>query len=127
MTTIRGLRSRCDPERERATKRTYYLANREKFRDNNLKKYGLTFASYTALLAKQDGRCAICGTDKADNRGSRFHVDHNHRCCPGKKSCGKCIRGLLCEDCNLGLGKMKDDPRNLQNAAAYLWSRNGNQ
>lgn len=48
-------------------------------------------------------------------------VDHNHKCCPNpNKTCGLCIRGLLCYSCNYGLGQFKDSVSNLLNAASYL-------
>lgn len=82
--------------------------------------YGLGFGGYPRLLAKQDGRCAICGTPHPGGRGDTFHVDHDHSCCPGSKSCGRCVRGLLCKLCNMGLGRFRDDPALLRAAADYL-------
>ena len=87
-------------------------------------KYNIEQSDYLALLRAQDGRCGICGTDDPGGRwGSSFHVDHDHACCPGKKSCGKCVRGLLCAACNTGVGKFGDDPTRLMAAAAYLTQR----
>jgi hypothetical protein len=48
------------------------------------------------------------------------HVDHDHTCCPGKKSCGKCIRGFLCRACNSFIGLAKDNITTLENAVKYL-------
>jgi hypothetical protein len=70
--------------------------------------YGLTAAEYDALLAKQAGRCAICGTQPV----KRLAVDHEH-------ATGK-VRGLLCSTCNSGLGHFKDSVPALENAIAYL-------
>jgi hypothetical protein len=47
-------------------------------------------------------------------------VDHDHRCCPGVTSCGSCIRGLLCVNCNQAIGKLKDDPKVIHSALRYL-------
>jgi hypothetical protein len=82
-------------------------------------RYGLTRTTYFLLLDKQDGGCAICGSNDPKGRG-RFHVDHDHACCPGKTSCGKCVRGLLCHFCNLMLGNARDEPAVLRRAAEYL-------
>lgn len=83
-------------------------------------RYGLSLADYDSLLLKQGNRCAICGTSEPGGNGSNFVVDHDHSCCPGSNSCGRCIRGLLCFACNSGIGKLKDDPDLLTKAAAYL-------
>lgn len=72
-------------------------------------KFGITGDEYRALLAKQGGRCAICQRKPGKYRLS---VDHDHECCPGARSCGKCIRGLLCGDCNqILLGRICQDTR----------------
>ena len=85
----------------------------------NLKmNYGMTVEDYERMLAKQNGKCAICKTE--DPGGPRFYIDHDHSCCNGRKSCGKCIRGLLCNNCNNGLGRFKDSIESLASALAYL-------
>jgi hypothetical protein len=84
-----------------------------------LRFYGITPEVYDKILEEQDHRCAACGTP-VDDLGRRLAVDHDHACCPGKKSCGKCIRGLLCTGCNNGLGCFKDDPVRLRKALAYI-------
>jgi hypothetical protein len=67
-----------------------------------LTKYGLTLDAYQAMLEQQGGTCAIC--EKPPRDGRRLAVDHDHACCPGDKSCGACVRGLLCTTCNSWLG-----------------------
>lgn len=75
------------------------------------KKYGITQEDFEALLAAQDGRCAICrGTESKGN--GRMHVDHCHK--TGQ------IRGILCQACNVTLGKMQESPALLRAAADYL-------
>lgn len=65
-------------------------------------RYGVTREDFENLLAAQGGRCGICGTD---DPGRTWCVDHDHSCCPTKaKSCGKCVRGILCFVCNVHLG-----------------------
>jgi hypothetical protein len=82
------------------------------------KKYGITIEDYVEMYDQQGGRCAICGVPRKsrldDNveRHEVLHVDHCHR--TGK------VRGLLCESCNHGLGRMKDDPSILRAAADYI-------
>jgi hypothetical protein len=88
---------------------------------NLVAKYHISVSEFKRLLESQDGKCAICGKS-SDVIARAFSVDHDHKCCPGKKTCGKCIRGLLCERCNSGLGAFKDDPLLLEKAVAYLRS-----
>uniref|UniRef100_UPI00111D166A endonuclease VII domain-containing protein n=1 Tax=Nitrospira cf. moscoviensis SBR1015 TaxID=96242 RepID=UPI00111D166A len=91
--------------------RKYRAANREKARERHQKyKYGLTTEQYNAMLLEQGGGCAICrGQCK---RNSRLSVDHCHRT--------GAVRGLLCSNCNTGIGMFKDSPALLQAAADYL-------
>lgn len=89
-----------------------------KLRKSWLKRYNLTPEEYDSLLAAQGGICAICKIDKPGGKGS-FHVDHDHACCPEKeRSCGKCIRGLLCNNCNRNLAGQ--NPEILRRAADYI-------
>jgi hypothetical protein len=87
-------------------------------RKETLNRYGLTTETYTALLIKQGGACATC--EEFPDESSNLHVDHDHACCPGTKSCGSCIRGLLCMKCNTILGKAKDNPKLLRVLASYV-------
>lgn len=88
---------------------------------STLSRYGLTADALVALYERQAGRCAICGTTEAEN-GQRLAIDHDHSCCAGDRSCGKCVRALLCSGCNLGLGNFQDSVSRLASAAAYLTS-----
>lgn len=85
----------------------------------NLGRFGLTRITYEALLAQQGGVCAICRGPQWGN-STKFAVDHDHTCCPEQRSCGACVRGLLCNGCNSALGMMKDRPDLLRRAATYL-------
>lgn len=95
-------------------------------------QYTMTPEEYDEMLRKQNGRCAICGetesrTSSKFGNGAHFHVDHDHACCNGPKSCGKCIRGLLCSDCNTGLGLFRDSTERLRAAGEYLEAHHGSQ
>lgn len=85
---------------------------------NNLKRFNLTIEEYIALEKSQNGLCKICGG--TDTRGIRLTVDHNHSCCDGAYSCGKCIRGLICGRCNKTLGMINDNIDLLQSMILYL-------
>jgi len=82
--------------------------------------FKLTEADFEQMISDQDGRCAICGTTNAGPK-KQWAIDHDHDCCPEPaRSCGKCIRGLLCFHCNSGLGMFRDNPQSLANAIDYL-------
>lgn len=93
-------------------------------RQLHLARYQLTAETFGAKLASQGGRCAICRT--GDPGPSGWQLDHDHRCCgTRKKSCGKCLRGILCTRCNIGIGNLQDDPRIIQAALTYLLAHEG--
>jgi hypothetical protein len=101
----------------------YYVANPNIKRNERLKqKYGLTLDDYSRMLEDQLGLCANpgCFNEPSNSRHGRFQVDHDHYCCPSVKTCGKCIRGLLCSGCNTALGYVCDDVKRLRGLADYL-------
>lgn len=88
-----------------------------------LRNYSISLEQYNKTLADQGGVCAICGTDNPGEKAGKklnFVVDHDHGCCSGRKSCGNCVRGLLCFACNFGIGSLRDSTTILQNAIRYL-------
>ena len=88
------------------------------FRDFLRRTYGLTVEQHVELVAAQGGVCAICEAPPKGDR--RLAIDHDHSCCPGERSCGECVRGLLCSNCNTMLGFAKDNTKTLLAAADYL-------
>ena len=77
------------------------------------RNYGITFDEYKTLLEKQNYRCAICKTeDMKTARTEWFAVDHCH-------ASGE-VRGLLCNNCNRGIGLLQDSVEVLENAINYL-------
>jgi hypothetical protein len=86
---------------------------------SSLGRYSLTVAEYRLMWVAQNGTCRICETG-ASGRSEMLAVDHDHACCSGNRSCGKCVRGLLCDRCNNGLGCLNDDPDLLRKAAEYV-------
>lgn len=80
---------------------------KDRKRDNYLARtYGLTAQQYDELLARQNYACALCRKEHTEF-SRKLAVDHDHNCCPGGKSCGRCVRGLLCPACNTFLGKIE--------------------
>jgi hypothetical protein len=113
-----------DPEykaRTRAYNKAWYQANKDEIcadrrreyaespPGRQLRRYGMSNADYEAMLARQNGTCAICKTKPP---GQTLGVDHCHIC--------NKVRRLLCPGCNFGLGHYKDDPRLTRAATAYL-------
>jgi hypothetical protein len=82
-----------------------------------LRKYKMTLEEYAILLAKQGGKCAICGaTDNGKTKDGKndlpFMVDHNHL--TGQ------IRGLLCAACNFLVGLLEANKARYDAAKTYL-------
>lgn len=102
-------RSRLTPEQKAALRRTALLA-----------RYGLTAELYAAMVEAQGAVCAICGRPDTKHHSPLLKMDHDRTCCPEGRSCGKCVRGLLCSACNTALGLFCDNPEILQSAIDYL-------
>lgn len=82
--------------------------------------YGLSWDLLQELITSQDNRCGICQESLDNHNLWTIHVDHDHSCCPSSVTCGKCVRGVLCRLCNVGIGSFKDSYDILLNAAEYL-------
>lgn len=111
--TSTGLRTRCKRCVTDASL-AWNRANPDKFRRNQRasvlrRRYGVSVDEYDAMLAAQDGVCAIC---QQLPYGTRLHVDHCHATFT--------VRGLLCFRCNTMLGHLDDDPALLHRAIEYL-------
>lgn len=94
------LYSRAHPHRESKESR------KKSARKSRLASYGLTQEQFDLLLWIQRYACGMCR--EPFEEGQLIHVDHDHECCPQKnRSCGKCVRGLLCHRCNISLGHIE--------------------
>jgi len=84
--------------------------------DSQVRRQGHSAEEYQALRDKQNGRCAICGVHEGHRscrgRKCRLAIDHDHRT--------GVTRGLLCNNCNRGLGRFKDSVALLEAAVRYL-------
>ena len=76
------------------------------------RRYGITPDDYDLLLTNQNGHCALCERTPDQERYGYLHVDHCHD--------SNKIRGLLCEQHNLALGKMGDTEEALRRALNYI-------
>jgi len=114
-TTASGVSSWCKPCKK-AWRARHRKDNPEKLKsmdfNSDLKKlYGITSDQYWELFNKQNGLCACCGQSH-ELFVRRLHVDHDH-------NSGQ-IRGLLCTECNPGLGYFQDSIERLEMAITYL-------
>lgn len=108
-----GLYARCKPcEREprRVASSRYRSADPDRAdaasrRSSLHARYRLSPEDYEAMVAGQGGVCAVC---RCAPPGERLAVDHDHACCPGARSCGRCVRGILCRWCNLRLNVLEN-------------------
>ena len=96
---------RESPESRKKSNRKYRISS-----------YGLSQEQFDRLLAAQLQTCGMC--HEPFEQGQLIHVDHDHACCQRKnRSCGGCIRGLLCHTCNIALGHIE---RRYAMARVYL-------
>lgn len=100
-------------------KRAKYPNLGKKFR---LLRMGLNEELFQKMLTLQGNSCAIC--KQPFTSSLKPNIDHDHKCCPEtNKACSKCVRGLLCSNCNRGLGMFADKIDLLHAAASYLSTR----
>lgn len=95
----------------REWKRKWIKKNPEKYLAARLKKFNLTVEQYQQLWKDQRGECGICA-DPLQMGTKYVHVDHDHLT--------ETVRGLLCWNCNVGLGSFHDNVGLLYAAIAYL-------
>lgn len=115
-TCYERMRSKIPERQERVRKyrKNYTTKNRIKW---NLKFfYGLTPLDVEKLLEIQNYSCAIC----KELLKPRRTVDHSHQCCASTRSCGKCVRGILCVRCNTFLGVIENNVGILDSVQNYL-------
>lgn len=103
----------CSPKcAERNRKRDWF--------SERLRRHGLSRERYDAMVVNG---CGICGSKTSGSQGW-WHIDHDHAHCPGSYGCATCVRGLLCQMCNPGLGYFRDDPEIMRAAISYIERHN---
>jgi len=116
-----GLQSRCiDCKREE--KKIYNQENSEEIAAcKRMYRYKITNKQYNQLLLDQNNSCKTCKIEfNSTSKYTKPHIDHDHECCEGSMSCGKCVRGILCGSCNVLFGRVNDNIQTLQNMINYL-------
>lgn len=115
-----------NPDKVKKSKKNYYNKNRKKVLDRVAlwskehprrwyaahlqREFGITIELFDMMLVAQLGLCIICLLPMTGLREPC--VDHDHK--TGK------VRGLLCSNCNAGLGHFQDNPASLGRAIKYL-------
>lgn len=108
----------CCKTCSKAASKKWKQNNQDKVKDYHLDNgYGIKIEEYNSMLAAQNGACKIClkpesSLDSRSKLPKKLAVDHCHK--TGK------VRGLLCYNCNRGIGLLKDDYDIVQRAAEYL-------
>ena len=109
---------KCHSENTVQWRKTWLVKNGLTYTEfNRMRRFGVKPEEYIAMLAEQGGVCAICGKpetvkDSRTRKPFSLAVDHCH-------GTGK-VRGLLCQNCNLALGYLRDDLDILASATSYL-------
>lgn len=112
---------KCDSKYKKELIKNNPIKRKHQSKKDALKIYNLTIEKFLLLVKKQNNKCAICSNGETNKHKNglikNLSVDHCHK--TGK------IRGLLCGNCNRGLGMFKDEIYLLQKAKEYL-GKNGN-
>lgn len=117
-----GIRKTCKACRA-AHQREYWTANPDKYAAHKkltskyrppYTRHGLTKTEYEVLFNKYSGLCWSCKDRPATS------IDHDHTCCDKSFSCGKCVRGILCHNCNSALGLLKENKGHILNLHKYI-------
>lgn len=104
-----------------------YKETMQKWKKNNLEKkwqldkkshlwthYRLTIEDYSTMFDEQGGVCLIC------KNARKLIVDHDHSCCENKLTCGNCVRGLICNQCNLIVGIIENNHDIIEYSKKYI-------
>lgn len=105
---IRNICYKCNNKNRETKNEKYRKQNSLKHRIRLLKKYGVEDIDSFLLTYDKVSECEICCCKFTDNK----RIDHCHE--------SGLYRGLICNDCNLGLGRFKDSINILNKAIAYL-------
>ena len=96
-----------------ASQKSYYNKDKEAYKWRNIKNlYGITKEDFFQLLEEQEHSCKLCSKPFESLMQKHLHIDHCHE--NGK------VRGLLCMQCNVGLGMLGDNEAGLLKALAYV-------
>lgn len=107
-----------NPEQMKATRKAWRDKNKEHLKNEALiRTFGISLKDYKEMQLAQGNVCLLCKkpetlVDNRTNNTKQLSVDHCH-------DTGT-VRGLLCNNCNVGLGHFKDNIKTLELAISYL-------
>lgn len=104
---IRNTCRQCTSMRVKQWQKNNELKLKSYVKSRRWTRHGLTEHQFNTMMMLHDGNCHACFKNPA------VHIDHDHSHCPGMFGCNKCVRGILCYNCNLALGLVNDDPTHL--------------
>jgi formylmethanofuran dehydrogenase subunit E len=108
---ILSKRGKKNYQKTKEDKQKYYESKRDVIRNKNIfRNYGITIEQKTQMIIDQNNCCAICGEQLSNSRFT--HIDHDHKT--------NKVRGILCANCNSGIGMFKDNVNKLKRAIVYL-------
>lgn len=118
---------RANREKLATAARAYHHAHPEqaressrRWREANVNRHGMSRVEWLEIIDRQGGCCYLCSEPLDLVTPRKVHVDHDHRCCPGNRSCRYCRRGVACHACNSAIGILRDDPARLRRIADNL-------
>lgn len=106
--SLRYVKNNHCVECEKQAKLKHRKITRNEWATNLKRNYGITKADYNHFLKIQNNQCAIC---KVEFINIKICVDHCHDT--------KKVRGLLCHNCNVGIGNLRHNSEFLRKAALY--------
>lgn len=115
----RGTCKKCHTEYQKK----YYRDNEDKRQAKNKmntkyvpswKRHHISEDIFNSMMKKYEGLCHACKEKEIKV------IDHDHSCCESNRSCGKCVRGLLCQPCNIALGLLLDNRNNIIKLLNYI-------
>lgn len=99
-------------DKVRSYNKKYKDANAENIIAFRVKRlYNLSLDEYRKMLSRG---CQVCSSF------NNLCIDHDHSCCSGETTCGKCIRGVLCNKCNSAEGLLDSDPARVLKLYEYM-------
>ena len=110
---------------ERLEEKREYHRRRAPLRDKMRRIHGGNWrAAFAAFWEAQEGRCYLCGDPLQQDTPQATVIDHDHSCCPTRRSCDICRRGLACGRCNKLVGLADESAVRLRRIADALEAAN---